>query len=145
MSAALPGRPLLSRAEQILYGRLVRAFPGHVILSQVAVSRLLIDVAPGADVRAAGHRFKDSVAGFVLCKPDFTTIAVVELAGVAPSRDVERSRDRRDELLRAAGIKVVRLPGSDSLADIPNESALKALIATLPVHSSTAQLMRRAS
>lgn len=143
MPAAVPCRPLLSRSEQILYGRLVRAFPGHIILSQVAVSRLPVGVSGGS--RAAVNRFKESVADFVLCKPDFTTVAVVELKGVAASRDIERLRDRRDDWLRAAGIKVVRLPGGDSLAEIPNEAALKALIAALPLHASTAQLLRRAS
>jgi very-short-patch-repair endonuclease len=95
--------------------------------------------------QAAGNRFKDWVADFVVCRPDFTIVAVVELAGSATSRDAERTRERKDESLRAAGIKVVRLPGGDALADIPNESGLKALVAALPVNSSTAQLLRRAS
>jgi hypothetical protein len=145
MIAAVIDNPLLSRAEQILYGRLVRAFPGHVVLSQVAVSRLLAGRTAGMGGQAAGNRFKDWVADFVVCRPDFTIVAVVELAGSATSRDAERTRERKDESLRAAGIKVVRLPGGDALADIPNESGLKALVAALPVNSSTAQLLRRAS
>lgn len=31
-------KPLLSPPEQQLYGRLVRAFPGHIVLAQVALS-----------------------------------------------------------------------------------------------------------
>ena len=42
---------LLSRAEQVLYGRLVRAFPGHVVLAQVALSQLLtVDRAQAVDL-----------------------------------------------------------------------------------------------
>jgi hypothetical protein len=145
MTAAVAESPLLSRAQQILYGRLVRAFPGHVVLSQVAVSRLLAGRTAGSGGQPAGTRFKDWVADFVVCKPDFTIVAVLELEGAATARQAQRTRDRKDEALRAAGIKVVRLPGGDVLADIPNESALKALVATLPLNSSTAQLMRRAS
>jgi hypothetical protein len=90
------------------------------------------------------------VADFVVCRPDFTALAVVELEDRAVGRDSPRDRNRdaqreknrrKDELLQSAGIKVVRLAAND----LPNEPALKALIAALPVKSPTAQLMQRAS
>jgi hypothetical protein len=119
--------PLLTRPEQLLYGRLVRAFPGHIILSHMALSRLL-------------------TAGFVVCRPDFTPLAVFEIDEVAAAdaaahaarRDSNR---RKDKSLQAAGIKVIRLPAGD----LPDEPALRALAAAHPLHSFTEQLVRRAS
>ena len=123
-SKALPvtAKPLLSRPEQVLYGRLVRAFPGHVILAQVALSQML-------------------VADFVVCTPDFTAVAVIELDDRSHHRNAQRERDqRKDQFLQAAGIKVIRI----AVADIPSEAALKALVAAMPIALPAAQLARRA-
>ena len=84
-------KPLLSRSEQLLYARLVRAFPGHVILVHVALSRLL-------------------VANFVVCRPDFTAVAAVELdepttKSIDAQRSAVRHKHRRKDLqLQAAGV-----------------------------------------
>jgi hypothetical protein len=143
--AAKPlARPVLGRPEQVLYGRLVRAFPGHVILAHVAVSRLLVvdPAAAATEGPAMANRGRQFVADFVVCRPDFTALAVVELEDRATGCGAQRDRHRRkDQLLQSAGIKVVRLAADD----IPNEPALKALVAALPVKSSTARLMQRAS
>jgi hypothetical protein len=123
MSGMIGAKPLLDKREQLLYGRLVRAFPGHIILVNVALSRLV-------------------VAAFAVCKSDFTPVAVVELEDCGDSKGVPSDRHRhKDQLIQAAGIKVIRLMAND----IPSESALKALVAVLPLTSSTSQLMRRAS
>jgi hypothetical protein len=123
MNGAVGAKPLLDKREQLLYGRLVRAFPGHVILANVALSRLV-------------------VAAFAVCKSDFTPVAVVELEDCAHAKGDSSERHRRkDQLIQAAGIKVIRLMAND----IPSESALKALVAVLPLTASTSQLMRRAS
>jgi hypothetical protein len=123
MTGNVGATPLLNKREQILYGRLVRAFPGHVTLVNVALSRVLI-------------------GSFVVCKPDFTPLAVFELGDGTNLPAARSVRDRRkDQLLQAAGIKVIRLQAGD----IPSELALKALLAVVPLKSSTDQLMRRAS
>ena len=148
MDETVAAKPLLNRLEQLLYGRLVRAFPGHVVLAHVALSRLLAAGAAGAASAASAaathtttSRFRGLVADFLVCRPDFTALAVVELDH-AKARDAQRGKDlRKTQLLHAAGIKVVHLPAHD----IPKEAALKALVASLPLHSSTSQLLRRAS
>jgi len=123
MLAIAAAQPLLTRAEQLLYGRLVRAFPGHIILSHMAISPLV-------------------TADFVVCKSDFTPLAVVEIDEAAGPGPAERERDRRDDLnLQAAGVKVIRL----IVDDLPHEAALRALVAAHPLHRSTEQLIRRAS
>src|SRR5580692_3355416 len=82
-------KPLLTRPEQQLYGRLVRAFPGHIILAQVALSQLLTVARAVAhrDAQSTTNRFRQLVADFVLCAPDFTAVAVIELD--------DRSHNRR--------------------------------------------------
>lgn len=104
-------QPLLSAVEQRLYARLVRALPGSVILSHVAL-------APQV------------TADFLVCRADFTPLAVVEIVESVPPREAEREKRRRkDEFLGRAGIKIVRVVG----VDLPDELGLKALIAALPL------------
>ncbi len=123
MPETAAAKPLLTRPEQLLYGRLVRAFPGHVILSHVMLSRLLS-------------------VDFVVCRPDFTPLAAVEIDDLhsRPTPQRERSR-RKDRSLQAAGVKVIHL----SADDLPDETALRALVASHPLHACTEQLVRRAS
>ncbi len=53
--------------------------------------------------------FRQLVADFVVCAPDFAAIAVVELDDRSHGRNAQRERDqRKDRLLQAAGIKVIR-------------------------------------
>jgi hypothetical protein len=144
MRGNVAARALLNGPSQRLYGRLVRAFPGHVILAEVAVARLLLDHATVPDDLAAAERNRQWVADFVVCRSDFTALAVVEFVRDAAPGD---AGGRRDQLLWAAGIKVVRV----AAADLPGELALKALVAALPVKAPTEPpmsaepLMRHAS
>jgi len=143
MRGSAQPRSLLNRREQLLYGRLVRAFPGHVILSRVELSRLLAaDRSAAGDGPAIASRVRQLIADFVVCRADFSAVAVVELDEAEKPREsvVERNR-RKDRALQEAGVKVIHLPAHD----LPDEAALKALIAAHPLHRSTEQLVRRAS
>jgi very-short-patch-repair endonuclease len=141
---ALPvtAKPLLSRPEQVLYGRLVRGFPGHIVLAQVALSRLLVvDRAEAGAAQSTANRFRQLVADFVICAPDFAAVAVIELDERSHHRHAQRERDqRKDQFLRSAGIKVIRVAASD----LPSEAALKALVAVMPITLPAMQLARRA-
>jgi very-short-patch-repair endonuclease len=136
-------KTLLSRPEQRLYARLVRAFPGHIIFAQVALSQLLVVArVEGMDSsQSIANRFRQLVADFVVCAPDFTAVAVIELDDRSHHRTLQRERDRRkDQFLQAAGIKVIRVAASD----IPSEAALKTLVAVLPITPPVTQFARRA-
>jgi len=122
---------------------LVRAFPGHVILAQVALPRFLIgDPVAGTVLDSSPDRPGAMVADFVICRPDFTAVAVVELGAAAGASGDARSdrRTPKEELLRSSGVKVLHVDAGD----LPNEQALKALVAALPVQVS-APPIRRAS
>jgi very-short-patch-repair endonuclease len=136
-------KPLLSQPEQLLYGRLVRAFPGHVILAQVVLSQLL--VVDRADLNGSAHStangFRRLVADFVVCAPDFTAVAVVELDDCSHARNARREQDqRKDRFLQENGIKVIRF----TVSDIPSEAALRAVVAAMPLTWAPTQLARRA-
>jgi hypothetical protein len=125
-------KPLLSRPEQVLYGRLVRAFPGHVVLAQVALSQLLVVARAEVEgsAQSIANRFRQLVADFVVCAPDFRAVAVIELDDRSHHRNAQRERDqRKDQFLQAAGIKVIRV----AVSDMPSEAALKVLVAVMPI------------
>jgi len=83
--------------------------------------------------QSISNRFRQLVADFVVCAPDFTAVAVIELDDRSHARKVQRERDqRKDRFLQEAGIKVIRV----SVADMPNEAALKTLVAVMPLTSA---------
>jgi hypothetical protein len=124
-------KPLLSRPEQVLYGRLVRAFPGHIVLAQVALSQLLVVTRSEArgHAQSVANGFRQLVADFVICAPDFKAEAVIELDDRSHDRSKQRERDqRKDRFLQAAGIRIVRV----GVANLPSEAELRALVVIGP-------------
>ncbi len=142
MGATLAAAPLLSAVGQRLFARLVRAFPGHVVLAQVALSRLLAADSLPTEAVGVAPRARHGVADFVVCRADFTPLAVVEWdTGARSSADNRERHRRKHRWLQDAGIKVLRVVA----ADLPTEGALKALVAALPVNAAHTSLMRHAS
>jgi len=70
-------RPL-SQPEQVLYHRLIRALPEHIVLAQVQASRVL-GVKKGANFHEWNNRINRLSYDFVVCSKDSTVIAAVEL------------------------------------------------------------------
>jgi hypothetical protein len=91
----------------------------------VALSQL-IDVAQNHPERMAIRgRFKQLVADFVLCRPDLTIVAVIELDDRTHMRaDRKRADARKTKALADAGLRLVRIPAGP----IPPLGRLKALI-----------------
>jgi hypothetical protein len=116
---------LLSEREQALYQRLVGMYPEHVVLAQVALSQL-ITVRPGARNRQSiRNHYAHLVADFVLCRRDFSVLAVIELDDSTHARADRQDRDRRKtRAVEAAGLRLVRLEAGP----IPSEGELRARI-----------------
>lgn len=115
-----PKGPVLSSPERQLYSRLVSALPGHIVLAQVAFSRL-VEARNGTPKqnRVRMNAVLQKVADFVVCTEDFEVVAVIELDD--STHDPEKDA-RRDAILEAAGIETVRfhvsrLPNEDEIRD----------------------------
>jgi hypothetical protein len=117
-------KKVLTPVEQQLYHRLLRAFPDHVVLAQVAFSQL-VGVKKGENFTAIWNRYNRLTADFVLCTRDFQTVAVFELDDRSHDNPARQDADRRKAAIcDAAGIALHRL----NVNPLPNESELRALI-----------------
>lgn len=99
---------LLSKPEQVLYLRLVRALPEHVVLAQVQVSRVL-GVRKGNDFKAWNNRINRLSYDFVVCAKDATVLAVIELDDQSHASAARVEADaRKDRATAAAGLTLIR-------------------------------------
>ncbi|GAC1629711.1 MAG: hypothetical protein NVS9B10_21280 [Nevskia sp.] len=115
----------LSNPEQVLYFRLCKALPEHIVLAQVTLSRIL-GVRKGSNFGEWFNRINRMSADFVLCSKDSTVIAVVELDDASHERADRRAADtKKDKALTSAGIRIVRWQAKS----IPDEATIKAAFA----------------
>jgi hypothetical protein len=116
--------PLTTR-EQFLYHRLSVMYPEHIILAQVALSQI-IDVSPGTPNRQAIRgKFKQLVADFVLCRSDFSIVAVIELDDPSHAQPHRQDADaRKTKAVESARLTFVRIPAGP----IPSETDLRRVI-----------------
>ncbi len=122
-------KKVLTPVEQQLYHRLIRAFPDHVVLAQVAFSQL-VGVKKGENFTAIWNRYNRLTADFVLCTKDFRTIAVLELDDRSHDNPSRMDADRRKAAIcEAAAIPLHRL----NVNPLPNESELRALLQRAPL------------
>ena len=121
-------KKVLSPVEQQLYQRLLRAFPDHVVLAQVAYSQLF-GVKKGENFTGIWNRYNRLTADFVLCHKDFRIAAILELDDRSHDNPSRMDADRRKAAIcEAAGIALHRL----NVNPLPNESELRTLLG-LPV------------
>lgn len=108
----------LSQPEQVLYHRLIRALPEHIVLAQVQVSRVL-GVKKGSKFHEWNNRINRLSYDFVICGKDSTVIAAIELddkSHDATSRvgtDAKKSKATSDAGLRLVRWNVRSLPSED--------------------------------
>ena len=132
VSEPLPDTPwpvvasnLLTRREQSLYEGLLSLYPNHKIFVQVALSQL-IDVPEDQPERwSIRNRFSQLVADFVLCRPDLTVVAVIELDDRSHERRDRQDADaRKTKALVDAGLRLVRIPAGN----LPSNEKLREII-----------------
>jgi very-short-patch-repair endonuclease len=118
-------RTPLTMREQFFYHRLRVMYPEHIILAQVALSQI-IDVSPGTPNRQAIRgKFKQLVADFVLCRSDFSIVAVIELDDRSHAQAHRQDADaRKTKAVESAGLTFVRIPAGP----IPSETDLRRII-----------------
>jgi hypothetical protein len=118
-------RQPLTEPEQVLYHRLCHALPDHMVLAQVAVSRFLA-VRRGHDARAWYNRINRMSVDFLICTPDATVVAAIELDDATHRQPERVAADAKKELaLKAAGVRVLRW----NVAALPDAAAIQAAFA----------------
>ena len=118
-----PKKPL-SNVEQTFYQRLIRAYPNHVILAQVALPAFL-GVKKGQPFGQWFNRFNRLYADFVICTRDFRVVAVIELDDRSHDNPKRQDADARKTVaLAGAGIPLHRV----NVNPLPNEEDLLRLI-----------------
>jgi len=113
-------RPL-SQPEQVLYHRLVRALPDHIILAQVQVSRVL-GVKKGFNFHEWNNRINRLSYDFVVCGKDASVIAAIELDDKSHEAAARGKTDaKKDKASTDAGLRLVRW----HVKAMPNEEAIR--------------------
>ncbi len=111
----------LTAPEQILYWRLVKALPDHIVLAQVQVSRVL-GVKRGFKVNEWNNRINRLSYDFVICKKDGSVVAAIELDDKthesAKRAETDANKERATE---AAGVELVRW----SVSKMSDETAIR--------------------
>ena len=115
-------RPL-SVPEQVLYHRLVRALPEHIVLAQVQVSRVL-GVKKGFKFNEWNNRINRLSYDFVVCSKDATVLAAIELNDKTHEAEDRVNTDlKKEKASAAAGVKLVRW----HVKALPDEAAIRAV------------------
>jgi very-short-patch-repair endonuclease len=78
----------------------------------------MVGVKKGANFAAVFNKYSRLVADFVVCRRDFSILAVIELDDRHHDHPRRQDADRRKlEVLQAAGIPVIRLNGAAGPAE----------------------------
>jgi hypothetical protein len=99
---------LLTQPEQVLYHRLVKSLPNHVVLAQVQVSRVL-GIKKGFRFHEWNNRINRLSYDFVICDKAATVIAAIELDDKSheSARRIETDA-KKDKATTDAGLRLVR-------------------------------------
>ena len=114
-------RKPLSQPEQVLYFRLVRALPDHIVLAQVQVSRVL-GVKKGQNFHSWNNRVNRLSYDFVVCTKDAAVVAAIELDDKTHEGARRGATDaKKDKATQDAGLRMVRW----NVKSLPDEAAIK--------------------
>ena len=120
-------RPL-SQPEQVLYHRLIRALPNHIVLAQVQVSRIL-GVKKGANFNEWNNRINRLSYDFVVCGKDSSVLAAIELDDrTHQSKSRAAVDERKNKATADAGLRLIRW----HVGSLPDEETIHRELAVLP-------------
>lgn len=118
----LAARTLLTAREQRMYWRIQEALAGkYVILAQVAFSQMVQAKGGNAKERyALFGKVRQKVADYVICRSDFSIVAVIELDDSSHDHKLDQDA-QRDAYLKEAGIPTLRWRSLPSAAEIARQ------------------------
>jgi uncharacterized protein DUF2726 len=112
---------LLTQPEQVLYHRLVKALPNHIMLAQVQVSRVL-GVKKGSRFHEWNNRINRMTYDFVICDKSSAVIAAIELDDKSHESERRRNTDaKKNKATVDAGLKLVRW----QVKSLPDEAMIQ--------------------
>ena len=118
----------LTQPEQVLYHRLIRALPEHIVLAQVQVSRVL-GVKKGANFNEWNNRINRMSYDFVVCSKDSTVIAAIELDDKShESKSRATTDEKKNKATADAGLKLVRW----HVRSLPDEAQIRRELEAIP-------------
>ena len=111
----------LTQPEQVLFHRLVRALPEHMVLAQVQVSRVL-GVKKGSKFNEWNNRINRLSYDFVVCAKDSTVLAAIELDDKSHESSPRQSTDDKKSKASAdAGLRLIRW----HVRSLPDDQAIR--------------------
>ena len=112
---------LLTQPEQVLYHRLVKALPNHIVLAQVQVSRVL-GVKKGSRFYDWNNRINRLSYDFVICDKAAAVIAAIELDDKSHENGRRRATDaKKTKATLDAGLTLVRW----QVKSLPDEAMIQ--------------------
>jgi NOL1/NOP2/fmu family ribosome biogenesis protein len=121
-------RPL-SQPEQVLYHRLIKALPEHIVFAQVQVSRVL-GVKKGFNFSEWNNRINRMSYDFVICAKDSTVLAAIELDDKSHEANSRiKADEKKDKATSDAGVRLIRWQAKA----LPDEVLIKTTFESLTI------------
>ena len=101
---------LLSQPEQVLYFRLVEAFPNHIVFAQVSMQMVVKpDASNPSEKSSLRNKISNKTFDFVICNKMSRIVCVVELDDSSHNKTNAIKRDNdKNMALQSAGIPLIR-------------------------------------
>ncbi|MBR5950369.1 MAG: DUF2726 domain-containing protein [Actinomycetaceae bacterium] len=109
-------KPILTKREEAMYERLVKAFPNHSILAQISFGALLDSHSLGER-----NRFDRKIADFAICEKYTARVLVLIELDDASHKGKEVQDAARDKMLKRAGYVVRRYPNVPRIATLQSD------------------------
>jgi hypothetical protein len=108
----------LTEVEQLLFTRLMKAMPEHIILAQVAYSQILYTAGASQNENFwTNATMKQKVADYVVLGPRFGIVCVIELDDSThdPQKDAIRDGKVAEAGIKTVRFHVSRLPSNEEI------------------------------
>lgn len=103
-------RCIMTDREQALYHLLREALPDCIVFTQMHLSQVIEVKRHTKDSKNWLTKIHQARADFVVCKPDFSVLAVIDVDDSFQSDVKQSAREaEKNKALKAAGIKVIRV------------------------------------
>lgn len=103
-------RRIMTDREQVLYHRLREALPDCLIFTQVQLSQVISVKYRTKNPQAWLNKISQKSLDFVVCQPDSSVLAVIELDDKSHNNAKQASRDAdKSKALKDAGVRLIRV------------------------------------